>query len=199
MRFFVVAITLLLIPATACGGPPDLATDDGVRAAFKKATGKDLHEDDCIGRPGVKDVVVVGSFAHDRGCDLDGGFVGGTWMDRKAMGHKGLAALGWAEMDAKARAELATQWSHRVLYHWGGSVVRKTEKAFELEDTPAFTAPSTATDGDAVLVTFWVEEPPGMQDIDIFEQVELRFAADGAITRSKKGSFSVDGSRVRGR
>lgn len=176
----------------------DLSTDPGVHKAFKAATGSEWHEDNCIGRTGVRDVILVGGFAHDRGCIVEGGFVGGTWMATDALMSRGLGALGWATMDAAAKATLAREWTDRVVFHWDGSVVAADAKAFSFDDTPAFTPPEVKAAGDAVVVTLWIEQPPGMQDIDVFEQIEVRIDAAGAVTKSQKAAFSVDGSRTRG-
>ena len=181
-------------PATAT----DLATDDGVRAAYKKATGDELNaEHGCIGRTGVRDVIVVGDFAYDRGCIMSGGFVGGAWLDTATLTATGPSKLGWATMDSKARADFALRWAEKVLFHWDGSFVPADNKAFTFEDTPAYTAPAAVAKGDGVVVTFWIEEPPGMQDRDVFDQIELTFDAKGAVTRASKAGFAVDGARLR--
>ena len=175
----------------------DLSSEEAVRAAYKEQVGKELHEDDCVGQTGVKGVVLIGGFAHDRGCDIEGGFVNGKYIDEQALLTEGLAMVGWKEMTSAARPELALEWAERVLFHWGGDFVKETNKAFDFKDTPAFTAPATNNDGETVVVTAWISLPPGMQDIDAYEQIELRFAPDGSVARAKKDSFSVDGSRVR--
>jgi hypothetical protein len=176
----------------------DLSTDEAVRAAYKKETGKELDADDgCIGRTGVKDVIVIGSFAHDRGCDVVGAFVNGKLLDPNELSQEGLSLAGWREMGADERPSFALQWAEKVVFHWGGSFVAKSEKAFEFEDTPTFVAPASTTEGEEVVVRMWVEEPPGMQDRDDFNLVELRISADGAVSRAVKDSFGVPGERVR--
>lgn len=177
--------------------PQSLGTDEEVQAAFEAATGGKWHEDDCIGRTEVKDVILVGSFAHDRGCDTEGAFVGGEWITNEVLLKEGLGRVGWGEMSADERPAFALKWIERVLFHWGGDVVNESTKAFEFDDTPAFAAPKAEVQGDEVVATMWVVEPPGMQDIDAFNQLEVRIGADGAVTQSTKESFSIEGERVR--
>lgn len=175
----------------------DLSSEEAVRAAYKEQVGKELHEDDCVGQTGVKGVVLIGGFAHDRGCRITGGFVNGKYIDEHKLMSEGLALVGWKELGSADRTALAPEWAERVLFHWGGDFVKETNKAFDFKDTPAFAAPATTEDGETVVVTAWISLPPGMQDIDAYEQIELRFAPDGTIARARKDSFSVDGSRVR--
>jgi hypothetical protein len=174
-----------------------LSTDEAVRAAYKEATGKDLHEDDCVGQTGVKGVVVIGGFAHDRGCDVESAFVNGEHIDIQKLKTEGLGMVGWKDVSATDKPAFALLWAEKVLYHWGGDFENESSKAFELKDTPAFAAPEAKADGDDVVVTAWIEEPPGMQDIDVFNLVEIRFSAEGTTTQSNKDRFSVDGSRTR--
>ncbi len=193
-------VTLLMALAIACSGQsatPDLSTDDAVRTAYKKATGEALHEDDCIGRTGVKDVVVIGSFAHDRGCEVESAFVAGKLLDAKKLRSEGLSLVGWKTTAAADQPALALQWAEKVLFHWGGSVVSETNKAFSFEDPPAFAAPTAKVEVDEVVAAFWVEDPPGMIDEDRFSFIQLRIAATGAVRQGPPVGFAVDGSRVR--
>lgn len=176
----------------------DLSTDEAVRAAFKEATGSEMHEDDCIGRTGFQDVILIGSFAHDAGCMLQAAFIGGEFLDHAGFAQGALGRVGWRDLKPEDRPAFALDWAQKVLYHWHGDVVTESVKAFEFEDTPAFTAPESKLDGDDAVVTAWIEEPPGMIDADSFNLVEMRFSPDGVVMRNVKESFSVDGERLRG-
>ncbi|HWB80092.1 MAG TPA: hypothetical protein VG755_34240, partial [Nannocystaceae bacterium] len=60
--------------------PKAFAKDDkaAVLAAYKAASGSDLGDDACVEwPPSFPRVTLIGGFAHDRGCDLDGVFVDG--------------------------------------------------------------------------------------------------------------------------
>lgn len=197
------ALLFLLLPlAVACSGGPasagDLSTDEGVRAAYAKQTGEKLDErHGCTGRTGVKDVVVVGSFASDRGCILTGAFVAGRFITGDRLPTEGLAGAGWDTVAAADRPAFALQWAEKVLFHWGGDFVASSDKAFDFDDTPPFAPPAAVAEGDVVVVTAWVEEPPGMMDQDAFVLVELRFSSAGAVTRATKAQFAVAGERLR--
>ncbi|PRP91195.1 hypothetical protein ENSA5_57670 [Enhygromyxa salina] len=176
----------------------DLSTDEAVGAAYEDATGKELDRDGrCIGRPDIGDVIVVGGFTYDVGCELEGAFVGGVFVDRQALFEQGLALAGWADLPAAERPAFALQWAEEVVFHWAGDFISRSSKAFEFKDTPSFTAPTARAKGDEVVVRAWVQKPPGMMDLDAFDLVELRVASDGALSMTRKDEFAVDGPRLR--
>ena len=90
---------------SACGGgcgAANPATDDGIRTIVDRAAGCAPSEDDCIDRPSdIPSIVLVGSFAHDRGCELMGIVVGTDYVTGENIARKGLAAMGWAEADGR--------------------------------------------------------------------------------------------------
>ena len=191
------SLLLLSLPTVACGDT-NLDTDDGVRTAYKRATGFALDpQDPCIRRTGVRGVVILGSFADDRGCMMHGGFVGGEWLDGERLAVEGLPKLGWKEMEPAEQTKLARPWAEEVLYYWDGSFLETEVKAFSFSDTPTFAAPTTKAEKGHLIVTAWTRLPSGMLDQSAFSQIEFLFAKNGAVTRTRRSSFAVEGARLR--
>jgi hypothetical protein len=163
-----------------------------------EVTGKDPGEDACFAWPqSFPRVVVVGSFAHDRGCMNVGLFVDRTFH---AVGGEvaGLATRGFASAGMTDKESLARAWIDEVEHAWDGSFLTAATTAFSVDDSPKFAPVRVRADKvGGVVVEGWVQQPPGMSDESAFVFVSYRFAKDGALSRDEKQTFAVDGARIR--
>jgi antitoxin component YwqK of YwqJK toxin-antitoxin module len=159
------------------------ATDDGVRAAYTKATGRQLGGRDhpgCIERarhfPGI---VFVGGFAHDRGC------IGLAVLVDCAVGKIDPPAVldraGWKQLDAGAREPVAMSYLREIEFVWEGSIDEQRQK-------PAFTR---GADG-SLTVDFWTADPSGMQRGRTIRHQQYSFSPTGAVSGKELESKHVD-------
>lgn len=179
--------------------PPARGDRAAVREAVKKATGQDPGEDVCAEwPPSFPRVVVVGSFAHDRGCTFDGLLVDRTWLTGgEGVSAAGLASAGWAEADMYSREKLAKAWVEEVEQAFGGHFVQASTTAFTFDDTPAFDPVRVRTTKVlGVVVEGWIAEPSGMVWEESYHYVEYRFDREGNLKATSERSFSVAGERI---
>jgi hypothetical protein len=162
------------------------AKDDkaAVLAAYEAATGTDLGDDACVVWPSsFPRVTLVGGFAHDRGCDLEGVFVDGELRKTDAN-----------------QAGLATREFDKAVLHDKEAIARfvtASETAFEIAGSPKFTAPrATENKIGGVVVEGWVQRPAGMVYELSYDYIIYRFAPDGALETETRNSFTVPGEKV---
>lgn len=170
--------------------------EQAVRAALAEG-GHDVG-DACFAWPAsFPRVVVVGGFAHDRGCDLEGMFVDRTWHGEGGT-KAALATREFADAKMEDKEAIARAWVEEGLQAFGGRFVQVTHKAFELEGSPKFEPVRARMNKiGGIVVEGWVERPPGMQDESGFDFVVYRFAPDGAVETASSRGFVVDGQRLR--
>lgn len=172
----------------------DLATDEGVNAAREARLGKKLPEysKGCLKRPAeLPEIILVGSFAHDRGCMLDGAFVKKRFLSKQEnLSQAALESLGWRKADAGGRAELALEWTQFGLLAFGGYPLNEAKDDFRGRD---FQVPQAATDDEGVVsVTLWTRQPMGMRCQTAYDRLIFKFAADGSLAERKSlESFSL--------
>lgn len=130
----------------------------------------------------VKEMIVHGSFAYDRGCIYEGYTLDGK-HHKLTEAAPVLALRGWKKAGAAEREKLATWWMREVLLDPGSLMDDdqvKEEKRVKLEP-PKTTA---RKDGSVVFVG-WYREPSGMVPIARWGKLEAVFGADGNVTSSK--------------
>lgn len=190
---------------TASGGavqldpsPPFVRDDRPAVAASLKNSGVELDEHDCLAWPtSFPRVVVVGAFAHDRGCERIGVFVDRRWYasdgDAPALATRDFTAARLADKEAIARA-----YVDEVVHAFGQQFVSEPAPAFSFPDSPKHT-PVIARENKlgGVVVEGWEAVPPGMNDESAYEFATHRFAPDGALTSETRQRFAVDGERLR--
>lgn len=178
--------------------PAAFARDDkaAVQAALASA-GVEVGDDPCLSWPSsFPRVVVVGSFANDRGCDVEGIFVDRTWHARGGE-VAGLATRGFVDAAMATKQSLARAWADEVVHAFGGGFVTEDDVAFGLDGSPGFTPVSVrANEAGAVVVEGWTLEPAGMVFESTFHHVGLHFAVDGALSFEAGKSFTIDGPRL---
>lgn len=159
----------------------DLSTNDGVNAAREAIAGKQLDDRSkrCIHRvnslPGI---VVVGGFAFDYGCRLQGAFVNSQYLtvDHKGLSRAVLDSVGWKTVDQPQRENFANAWVAKGLLAFL-TVVSIKNADFA---NHSFQPPQTSTRAEgAVAVTLWVRLPSGRAPGTRYELREYRFSSEG--------------------
>jgi len=192
------SIIFMLVFSSCAGGQDfsryDLSTDEGVAAAREAKRGKKLdnYSKGCIKRPEeLPEIILVGSFAHDRGCMLDGAFVKKYFLSKQEnLSRAALESLGWRKADASRREEMALKWTRFGLLSFDGHPLDKANENFKDRD---FHAPQTATgEAESVTVTLWTRQPSGMLCRTGYERLSFTFAKDGSLQERKSlESFSI--------
>lgn len=214
---------LVLAAPLACGGEPtpggsnptkregevaaapiDVSTDAGVKKAWERFKGEVLGDKDCIARPkAFPTAVVVGLFAHDRGCRLKGVFIGeqlhsSSRGQRARYAHETLKSAGFVDAPEARKHELARAYVDEVIHAFRDGLVTKATPAFALEETPEYAAPTVKTVTDETHVAGWVPLPAGDKDETGYIHGEWRFSSAGFLRTSLSNRFTVTGARLRG-
>jgi hypothetical protein len=173
----------------------DLSTDEGVNAAREAMLGKKLsgYGKACIKRPEeLPEIIMVGSFAHDRGCMLEGAFVKKYFLSSREenLSRAALKSLGWQKAGSEKRDELALKWTRFGLLAFGGYPLVKANEDF---DGREFQEPQTATGEDEnVTVTLWMRQPAGMRCETNYQRSSFIFNEDGSLRERKtRDGFAV--------
>jgi hypothetical protein len=172
----------------------DLATDEGVNAARESMRGKkpDAYSQGCLKRPSeLPEIILVGSFAHDRGCMLDGAFVKKRFLSKQEnLSKAALESLGWQKAGAKKQEEIALKWTRFGLLAFGGYPVNEANDDFAGRD---FQAPRAVKDDEGIVnVTLWIRHPMGMRCRIVYDRLIFKFAGDGSLgERTSLESFSL--------
>jgi hypothetical protein len=186
------AAVVVLVLAACHGGSSrdpsarcDTTTDDGVRAAYQKATGKTLppkgDQWSCVDKaydfPGA---VKIGDFADDRGCSYSGVLYGCTFASAPDLQPKILADKGWATADHPTREHLiSAYWSD--LYDTGAIA-----KGDDFPTGHTFAPPTFTWNADgSVTYSYWHAESHGMTCGSHYYHVEDHVNADGSLGPSK--------------
>lgn len=175
----------------------DLSTDAGVNEARQAMRGKNPsnYGKGCIKRPAaLPEIILVGSFAHDRGCMLEGAFVKKYFLAAReeSFSRAALKSLGWQKADAEAREKMALKWTQFGLLSFGSYPLDKADAEEDFKGRE-FQAPQTATDEDKnVAVTLWTRQPAGMRCETNYRRLSFIFAEDGSLKERKNlENFSI--------
>lgn len=170
---------------------------ESVRAALATAWGRVVDDDTCIEWPeSFPRLVVVGSFAHDRGCRLHGVFIDRRYVEKDYV-PAGLATRGFANASPSLKPGIAKAWVEQVAHAFEGRFVTEPTPAFAIEGSPAFTLVKVSGATADITVEGWVREPSGRRDEEAYEFVSYRFTPEGALTTTRSQRFAVDGARLR--
>ena len=180
-------ISTLFVCFASAGGQDlsryDLSTDEGLTAAREAASGLPLaaYSKGCVRRsPSLLNIIVVGSFAHDRGCAFQGVFIDSSYFEGEEsdLSQRALNALGWETSAAGRREELARLWVEKGLLPFVTVLARKGD------DLPIrrFQPPRVMTTKDGeIVVTVWVRLPPGRRRGTAYQLLEYRFSDDAEL------------------
>ena len=165
----------------------DLSTNDGVNAAREAIAGKPLDDrsKNCIRRhASLPGMVVVGGFAFDYGCRLQGVFIKSSYVgvDDKSMSRSALEALGWKAANQQHREALAQAWVVKGLLGFVSVLSARNEHFAE----HSFQPPQAATNSDGeTVVTLWMRLPSGRVRGTSYQLREYRFSKDGDFVGNK--------------
>lgn len=175
----------LLISASVIRGQDlsrfDLSTNEGVNAAREAVTGKPVDDRSkrCLRRDkSLSGIVMVGNFAYDYGCRLEGAFIGSRYLTArdKGLSKAALEELGWKAANQQQREALAQAWVMKGLL--GFSEV-PSEKPEDFGGHP-FQAARVVTRADGeTAVTLWVGLPSGRSRGRAYQLREYKFSSDG--------------------
>jgi hypothetical protein len=165
----------------------DLSTDEGVAAALETLTGKkmDRRSLTCIRRDRELPLVVVGSFAFDRGCVFDGVFVNARYFGKSdaALSEGVLDTLGWKTANQEQREKLVQAWVVKGLLAFVKVLHQKNED-FE---NRAFQPPQVVSkEGGEISITLWLRMPTGRVRGRSYILREYRFSKEGGFVGSSK-------------
>ena len=162
----------------------DLSTNDGVNAAREAISGRPLeeHSKGCIRRDAsLPRIVVVGGFAFDYGCRLQGAFVKTSYLaaDKEAFSRTALEALGWKTGKRAEREKLAMAWVSKGLLGFLTIISNQNEDFAN----HAFQPPKAITGTDASsTVTLWIRLPAGRVRGTTYQKREYKFSSEGNLS-----------------
>ena len=193
MKQFQMKLAFILILALAAITPAqdlsqfDLSTNDGVNAAREAIAGKPLDDRSkrCIHRDrSLAGIVVVGGFAFDYGCRLQGVFIKSSYVgvDDKSMSRSALEFLGWKTANQQQREALAQAWVADGLLGFLTVLSAKNEHFAE----HSFQVPQASTNSDGeTVVTLWMRLPSGRVRGTTYQLREYKFSQDGDFAGNK--------------
>ncbi len=165
----------------------DLSTKEGVAAALEALTGKKIDQRSltCIRRDRELPLVVVGSFAFDRGCVFDGVFVNARYFGKSdaALSEGVLDTLGWKAANQEQREKLVQAWVVKGLLAFV-TVLHKQNEDFQ---NRSFQPPQVVSkEGGEISITLWLRMPSGRVRGRSYILREYRFSKDGGFVGSSK-------------
>lgn len=156
--------------------PTACDTEAGVAAAMG-AKGSDREQ--CVERarafPGV---VLIGSFAHDRGCMPVTALIDCVRRDGPLAAPEILARVGWTQADPAHRGAIALRYLQQVATVFGNRLASNP-------DEPVVTP---QPDGSVTIVA-WADHPSGMRPGRRASKMEYRFTAAGELSSKVIGSI----------
>lgn len=170
----------------------DLSKDENVIAELNKSSEHKFSSNDvCIERPdSFKDLILVGYFAHDRGCTGNIVFYKGVESTVSEIYTTLLKDHGWAKK--VNREKLAINLVTQVLLKWVSPLFSEP-KDFSQNSMHSFSPPMAREEQNEVIVSTWVLEPAGMQPESSYYLFTAAFNDKGEMTRSEMTDrFSVN-------
>lgn len=128
-------------------------------------------------------IIVIGGFASDRGCRLQGAFVDSRYFEKDdlALTKNALAALGWETATQEQREKLVLVWVEKGLLSFFNVLYTKEK---ELENQPFQPPQVFSTETGEIKVTLWIALSPGMRREKGFQHLEYRFSKGGDLLGS---------------
>lgn len=186
--FSALIVLLLLLTFSRCTKGQNNLSDAQILSVLNKGRDNIIEKHEvCIERPAaLKGIIIVGLFAHDRGCGFDSAFVNGKrYADEKPATIAALKSLGWLKLKKEEREILALDWTKNALLKFSNPLEKATPD-FNQSDTKKFDPPQSKTVEDgSIKVTLWVRQPAGMQPITYFDLLEYNFGPDGSFKEVK--------------
>ncbi|MGZ8844186.1 MAG: hypothetical protein ACXW18_11025 [Pyrinomonadaceae bacterium] len=158
----------------------DLSTNEGVNAAREAVNGKPVDDRSkrCLRRDkSLSGIVIVGNFAYDYGCRLEGAFIASRYLTArdKGLSKAALEELGWKAANQQQREALAQAWVTKGLLGFSEVASKKPE---DFADHP-FQSPGVVTRANGeTAVTLWVRLPSGRSRGRAYQLREYKFSSD---------------------
>ena len=198
LSFILIFLSLLASGGAKAQTVPaiDLSTDQAVIAEMQKIVDAEREKLGLVGKGGSKlgprdvcikrlkesgKIIVIGFFAYDRGCRLDGAFIGSRYLKKgdPNFSREALAELGWEKAASKIREQLALNWTEKGLLAFS-TVLHSKDKDF---GTGEFQPPrAVSNESGEVVVTLWIQLPSGRDPEKRFRRIELKFDSAGSHT-----------------
>lgn len=176
----------------------NLSTDEAVLAELQKLADAEREKlglankkssrletrDVCIKRfKESEQVIVIGFFAHDVGCQFGGAFVNSRFYDKTDanLSKDALAALGWEKAPKREREMLAKFWVEKGLLRFFTVLYTKDENLNSSEFHPPQV---TSQANGEIKVTLWIRLPSGMSRDRGYQLLQYKFVADGSLSSS---------------
>ena len=181
------SLTIVFLPCILVGcanaQKGNLSTDQAVIEQLGKLKNKEFSRDKvCIERlKESANVIVIGFFAFDRGCRLDGAFVNSVYFEEEGtnLSKNALNALGWKKANQKEREKLTMIWVEKGLLAFSTALYTK-DKDFKVGE---FYPPQVVTEENGeTIVRLWVSV---MRRKKEYHNLEYRFTKDGNLSADK--------------
>lgn len=174
--------------------PANLATVEGVLAELQKLADARLAGKGLVGKKPrplegrnvcierldkTADIIIIGFFAYDRGCRLDGAFIGSRYVAEsdESFSRSALATLGWEKAPKAEREMLASYWVQKGLLAFFTVLQTKNK---DLNDDQFHPPRAVKAENGEILVTLWIQLPSRMRREKEFKRIEYMFAKDGS-------------------
>jgi len=134
----------------------------------------------CFERPSsFKGLVLIGFFAHDRGCDGDVCVYNGKKENTNVITEQLFSDNGWSD-DTK-REDLILKWAQEVATVWSTFLATKPEKFGD-----GFSEPAIHLQDNSYVLTYWLRQQSGMLPEDNYDKIQITFSSKGKIENLKK-------------
>ncbi len=186
-------VSLFVIALVGCA-PSDLSTDENAMKFYCYETDMVYEEAKdwiCVERVDQhEDIIIIGAFAHDRGCMLRSLIVNKEVGDWTEMIPAAVEEMGWS-IEAK-REDILMKLIHELSMGWGG-VMDQPSKEFEMGPLNKFFAPNVTKLEDGYSADFWVLEPGGMLPQNVYSLYHVEFSSTGEMNSAElTDGFTVD-------
>ena len=190
MRNYIIFLSVLLVSCSsekkelktnsAQNDYRKLDTDEQVLKALNDETGNDFDQDDvCIKRSKTfKEFILIGYFAHDRGCAGDGCFYKGKLKDITGIAKTIMMDHGWS--DESKRINLAKEFMMEVAGSWE-TVVQSEHEDF-IAENQQWVEPQSENVADTYIATAWIRQGAGMRRARSYYKVQYIFEKDGRLS-----------------
>jgi hypothetical protein len=175
----------------------DLSTDEAVHAELQNIRDAKNQSLGITNKPGSKiearfvcikrfkespRVIVIGFFAYDRGCRLNGAFVDSDYFEAAdpSLSRHALNALGWQHASQSAREGVAKLWVEKGLVGFQ-NVLHQPDDSVTAD---RFFPPRAASAADGVItVKLWVRNDPGRRGQPGVNLAQFSFTTDGNLAK----------------
>ena len=185
MKTLLVVLAVGLMVSASCdrNNKSDIKdmTDTEVLDLLTSGSAYKFEADDvCIIRPeSFKGLILIGFFAHDRGCSGTECLYNREKFSTKSISAQVLNDNGWS--DKELRESLILRWIKEVETVWSSLVETAPDKFGD-----GFEKPTATKDDKGYTAVYWMQRPAGMLPEDNYDKIKLVFNLKGEIISSEK-------------